>query len=83
MLHTFIGAAGKRLVIRQSPTKAGAVLIQILSADREVQASLTIDAACCAVAGDVFTREADAAWAAADAESDRAKAMIGAGVDHG
>ena len=80
MLHTFIGAAGKRLVIRQSPTKAGAVLIQILSADREAQASMTIDAPCCAVVGEAFAIEAATAEAAGN---ERAAEMIGAGVGHG
>lgn len=57
------GLAGKRIHISQSKTSPGHVLVQILGADRQPQASLTLDqnqAGNAAGALDVAAREAEA-----------------------
>ncbi len=76
MLHTICGLAGKRIVIKQSPTSPGHVLLQVLTADREVQASITFDPSGADALGNAARLEAVCAEAAAADLS----AMIGAGV---
>lgn len=74
---TVIGLAGKRLSVRPSPTSVGSILIQIISAGRDVQASITLAPDAAAVFADVL------ALAAVEAESDAAllDADINAGVE--
>ncbi|MBX3660599.1 MAG: hypothetical protein KF740_19365 [Ramlibacter sp.] len=59
--HQVIALAGKRLEIKPSPTSPGHVLVQVLSADRQVQASLTLDPSTAAVAALALNHEAEAA----------------------
>lgn len=51
---TVIALAGKRLEVRDSPTSPGHILIQIVTADRAVQASLTLRPDAAVVLGDAL-----------------------------
>ena len=51
---TVIALAGKRLEVRDSPTSPGHILIQIVTADRAVQASLTLRPDAAAVLSDAL-----------------------------
>lgn len=62
MKHTICCLAGKRLEIKPSPTSPGCVLVQILGADRQIQASLTIDAETIGVVPAAFETAGAAAW---------------------
>lgn len=55
MRHTICCLAGKRLEIKPSQTSPGCVLVQILGADRQVQASLTVEAESVAVVEQAFS----------------------------
>ncbi|MDM0119016.1 hypothetical protein [Variovorax arabinosiphilus] len=58
---TVIALAGKRIESRPSPTSPGHVLIQILSADRAVQASVTLAPHAAAVFADALGLQAESA----------------------
>lgn len=75
---TFVCLAGKRLQIAPSPTAPGRLLIQILSADREVQASLTMEAE----HGGALIAGVEASARAAVAAGRAQDELIGAGVGH-
>lgn len=55
--HTIVCLAGKRLQVKPSLTSPGMVLVQILSADRAVQASVTVDPAAAGVLSLAFELE--------------------------
>lgn len=61
MKMTVCALAGKRLETRVSPTSPGHVLVQILSADRAVQASLTLTPDAAAVLADALAQQAQQA----------------------
>lgn len=69
-IHTFVCLGGKRLVIQPSRTTQGAVQVQVLSADRSVQASITCDAPTAGVISQAFGISA--------AEAETHKAMLNA-----
>lgn len=79
MKSTIVCLAGKRLQIQPSKTAPGRVLLQILSADREVQASVTFDAVGVA---EIVEGAIEAAADRAIAHAQEVDAMIGAGVGH-
>jgi hypothetical protein len=60
---TVIALAGKRIESRPSPTSAGHILVQILTADRAVQASLTLTPDAAAVFAEALSLQATRAEA--------------------
>lgn len=58
--HTFVCSAGRRLDIQPCKTSPGLVQIQILSSDRQVMASCSVDASTAAVISQAFGIEAAA-----------------------